>query len=363
MFLVPLSDLSLMISAAAYTRAFALNHGHDIAQDAPMPVFLFISAIFNAIFLVRVVRDLRQGSILSGSPAVAMLLSACAELVWVLPCFIQCMLIFFMGNDGIGDFSPNEAFGCDFQGFYSVVGSIAGMLSGMLIAVYTHKIANGFSMLGQDGLDSKLPSKKFTTIVAVSIFVLALLVAMLPIVAFGHYKNNNEGFCYIDWFDGAQSGIMFAITLPTFVITVAIYVRVLARGRWPNTLDIVLLLLSFISAWVLWLPASIMGFAQTPFPTGYHISGGVLGHAQALVNPYLYGIRWRDTLIGLGGGMVPSKTAMADSSQDTSGTADAVPSVSPTPASLPPSPPSSTSGLDGLSPKEPAPARKLAWEQ
>ena len=46
-----------------------------------------------------------------------------------------------------------------------------------------------------------------------------------------------------------------------------------------------LLLLSFITAWVLWLPASISGFAQLDFPTGYQITGGILGHAQALTPP------------------------------------------------------------------------------
>ena len=32
------------------------------------------------------------------------------------------------------------------------------------------------------------------------------------------------------------------------------------------------------------------------------IIGGVLGHAQALINPYLYGIRWRESVQQLGGG-------------------------------------------------------------
>eukprot|EP00966_Prymnesium_polylepis_P299830 6928652-Prymnesium_polylepis.1 len=89
------------------------------AGNAGMPTFLFVSAIANAVFLVRVVKDLRGDTALAGSPSVAMLLSACAELCWVLPCFIQCVLVFFVGDEELGDFSPLQSFGCDFQGFYS----------------------------------------------------------------------------------------------------------------------------------------------------------------------------------------------------------------------------------------------------
>ena len=131
-------------------------------------------------------------------------------------------------------FSPNESFGCDFQGFYSLVGSIAGMLSGLMIAAYTYMIACGETVLGQDAIRSRLPSKKTTSLVSLAIFGLALLIGMLVIVAFGHYRNNNEGFCYINWYKGAQSGIMFVITLPTFVAGIYLFVRVLMSGNWPN---------------------------------------------------------------------------------------------------------------------------------
>lgn len=77
-----------------------------------MPIFLFFSAITNFVFLVRVLKDLcTRSPVISGAPATAMLLSACAELCWVLPCFIQCLLIFVAGNDGLGDFSNNKSFG------------------------------------------------------------------------------------------------------------------------------------------------------------------------------------------------------------------------------------------------------------
>ena len=30
------------------------------------------------------------------------------------------------------------------------------------------------------------------------------------------------------------------------------------------------------------------------------IAGGIMGHAQALINPYVYGVRWRRSALALG---------------------------------------------------------------
>lgn len=180
------------------------------------------------------------------------------------------------------------SFRCDFQGFYSVLGSVAGMLSGTLIAVYTYLVANRGSSNDHYSVESKLPSKQATAILALSIFAFAVIVAMLPIIAFDHYINNDEGFCYINWYDGAQSSIMFVITLPTFVSTICVFSLILRKGQWPDRLGIWLMLMSFISAWVLWLPASIFGFTQTSFPRGYQIAGGILGHAQVFLAKLLF---------------------------------------------------------------------------
>jgi len=100
-------------------------------------------------------------------------------------------------------------------------------------------------------------------------------------------------------YNTGQAVTMLMLTAPTFIATIALLVHTLMRGGWPSRLDLVLLLISFSSAWVLWLPASIMGFAHAAFPRGYMIAGAILGHAQALVNPYLYGVRWRDSVLRL----------------------------------------------------------------
>ena len=74
-----------------------------------MPSFLFIAGIFNAVFIVRAIQDVRsKGQPMSGSPAVALLLAALSEWCWVLPCFVQCVIIFSNGY-------ARNSFACNFQ--------------------------------------------------------------------------------------------------------------------------------------------------------------------------------------------------------------------------------------------------------
>ena len=85
--------------------------------------------------------------------------------------------------------------------------------------------------------------------------------------------------------------------------------------------------------------------------------------AQALINPYLYGIRWRDSLLVVGGGAPTAlnKTAAIDSSVDSppeSASSPAVPMVPATPPSLPASPPGSTRPSSAATE-----GRKEAWAE
>ena len=102
------------------------------------------------------------------------------------------------------------------------------------------------------------------------------------------------------------------------------------------------------------------------FPRGFMLTGGILGHAQALINPYLYGIRWRDSLQLLGG--VQQLSADKSKAADEAAMPDMhVPATPASPPSLPPSPPASQS----LPPSPPASERdaipppadaRVAWE-
>ena len=195
-----------------------------------------------------------------------------------------------------------------------------------------------------------LPSPAKTVAVAVGIFVFSLVVALLPVVAIGPYSNTGDGFCYIDFSSTAQAAIIFVICLPTYIATLLLLG--LARPDWPDHLGLWLVALGFASAWLLWLPASIIGLAGGSFPHGFFITGGILGHAQALINPYIYGVRWRAALIKIdnpASAGVVGKGAKVDAIIAPSDVPSAAPDVAVTPAeaeaatppSVPPSPPTS----------------------
>merc|ERR1712146_760508 len=96
--------------------------------------------------------------------------------------------------------------------------------------------------------------------------------------------------------DTALSLILLLISAPSLLGSIGFLAHAGVCG-WPNPLDIGFLLLSSTAAWLLWPAASLMGLAGAAFPSGYMITGAILGHAQALINPYLYGVRWRHTVL------------------------------------------------------------------
>ena len=63
--------------------------------QAAMPAYLFIAMIANLAFIVRACKDAcgKKRPIARG-PAVAILTCAISELCWVVPCFVQCFVIF-----------------------------------------------------------------------------------------------------------------------------------------------------------------------------------------------------------------------------------------------------------------------------
>ena len=277
-----------------------------------MPVFLFASMLANILFLVRACKDAcGRNRPIAGGPAVAILTCAISELIWcpspcalwchasphlcsamhrrVVPCFVQCAMILFAGNGG--EWSPRRRTGCDIMGFYSQLGSLCSMLATLQVGVITYLASR----------NKQLPSKRAITAASASIFVLCTVVSLLPLTgATKPYALSDGGFCYIDWYDPPQAIIMLVISLPTMAAVVVLYGRAM-RGEWEKPLDLLLLIIGFLSAWVLWPPASIIGLARCTFPPHYMIAGGVLGHAQALINPYLYGVRWREALVRHGG--------------------------------------------------------------
>merc|ERR1711924_401229 len=133
---------------------------------------------------------------------------------------------------------------------------------------------------------------------AASIFGLALLIGILKLVgAIAPYKYTGDGFCYIDWSDEHASVPMLLITLNALVSVVALNAAA-SCGTWQPKVDLALYAVLFVAAYFFWpiigLSNLVGGFAV---PDGIPILGAVLGHSQALWNPWLYGIRWRTSVL------------------------------------------------------------------
>ena len=67
-----------------------------------MPMFLLVASVFNIAFLVVAAKDAWRAHD-GDTPQrhdgrIALLTMAVAELVWVLPCFVQCFLVWAGGN-------------------------------------------------------------------------------------------------------------------------------------------------------------------------------------------------------------------------------------------------------------------------
>jgi len=257
-----------------------------------MSLYLIFASLANAAFVVRAVLDCRGKAI--NKPAAVVLLSvALSELVWVLPCAVQCTIILIAGKGG--DWYPgNNGVGCDVMGLYSTFASVSGMLTAVSAAWLTKCMC----------IDS-LPEVARVIGFTVATFVAAILISTLPLMGVGDYRFY-EGFCYLDWYNVAQNVVLVTVVVAAFLSTFSFLLGAALKG-WPRA-EVLLMAVTFTSAWVLWLPASPIGLSGVAFPKGYMIAGGILGHSQALVNPFVYGIRWRNHVIGRGADVVASKT-------------------------------------------------------
>ena len=285
---------SLFSASAPTVQALAHTTTEDMVVDTAylgMFVFLLLGACANLPFFVRSLIDcFAHRPLARAMPAAppALLTTALAELLWVVPCLVQCGIQLFNGE---GAWSPaSSKIGCDIMGFYSTFASIGGMLSTLFVAALTFAwVSRGASLSG-----------RASAAMGALILSVSLLVSALPFMGVGTFKYTGEGFCYFDWHSPALASVMLVITLPTMIATIGLFGKALSIGGWPSRLDLILAILAFLSAWTLWLPASVIGLAGGAFPSHYMISGGIMGHAQALLNPYIYGIRWRVSALKAG---------------------------------------------------------------
>lgn len=273
------------------------------AELAIFPIYLFFASIANVVFLFFSARDCFDPNADKTSSRVLLALSI-AELIWVVPCWVQCLMN-WISNAGDVWWNPaasSYTTGCDIMGFYSVFASVSGMY---IVAVVAYV---SFQTL----VKNARPSPSTATILVVLSYLMALVQCLLPALGVGSFQFSGEGFCYIDWSNTAQAVCMEVVTYPIFFAVCywygccALYVAPVEEScaserplvRVPPRCWWWFLLLAYVSAWVLWLPAIFIGLDSSQeypamFPAGYMIAGGALGHAQALLNPFFYGVKWR----------------------------------------------------------------------
>merc|ERR1711907_80875 len=282
-----------------------MGRNMGVEENLIFPIYLFFASIANVAFLYVTIRDAFKGSLDQTSATILLALSI-AELIWVVPCWLQCLanLAVDAGNYWfVASNYKNDKTGCDITGFYSIFASVSGQLLVTLIAYVSYNLMVAKREVTQ-------------TVVSVGVtasYLIAFLLCLLPLCGVGSFKFSGEGFCYIDWTNTAQVVTMELVTWPCMAATLFFYGScALAPPAAPINEDDScvrgppspdprywwLLALAYASAWVLWIPAGFIGTLSDKeypdmFPAGYMIAGGTLGHLQAMLNPVLYGIFWR----------------------------------------------------------------------
>merc|ERR1711988_377397 len=285
-----------------------MGTAQPMARDTlwQLPVFLFFGSIANGVFLFMAIRDHATSTDVASTRALLAL--AVAELAWVLPCFLQCLLTLFSDGGLEWWVAGGSATGCDMMGFYSVFASVSGQMLVTQLAYITYSV-----LVRQQRVSSLM-----VTVATLVSFALALFVALLPFFGVGSFAFSGEGFCYIDWSNAGQAVIMELVTVPTMLATTFFFGSAALASDSTDVADATcvreppppprqwwwMFWAAYASAWVLWIPGAFIGLGSDEpfpemFPKGYMITGAVMGHLQALINPALYGLRWREWFMGV----------------------------------------------------------------
>lgn len=239
-----------------------------------MPIFLGIATIANGFMLVWAWQAWKRGSL---SEAVGLSTLMLADLIWCLPCFIQCV-----GTAAQGSFWGGDV-GCDVMGFYSAFATYSSQMATLLMAFLTYHFVF-FSVL-----------PKWTTVVltGVGIFGSSCILALLPLIGIGSFVPY-EGFCYVDYRNPVHCAVWLFIMLPCICGVFYCYLQIFRHSTQPQAIRRGLLGLWFVffCGWILGIPLIIIGMSGGKYPKGLNLVSAILGHFQNLVNPILYGVLW-----------------------------------------------------------------------
>jgi len=249
-------------------------------SSAPMAFYLAIASVANLTFLGRSVLDnIDNPKNQTVGRRRFLLFLSMTELAWVVPCFVQCFIVFVDGTDGA--WSPKqESSGCDLQGFYSVFSASSGQMMGVVAAYLTLQATKQKDAAGP-----------MVTFSCLAVSAASLLIALLPFMGVGEYKYSGEGFCYYDWYNDTHSSITFIVGLLCVSCGTAMFLMA------SSDLRLLMFPIAFVVGWFLWPIASMISLADGTIPDHMLLTGAILGHMQALLNPVIYGIIWRGMFI------------------------------------------------------------------
>uniref|UniRef100_A0A7S1J9V6 G-protein coupled receptors family 1 profile domain-containing protein n=1 Tax=Eutreptiella gymnastica TaxID=73025 RepID=A0A7S1J9V6_9EUGL len=249
-----------------------------------LPIYLGIATIANIYFTYRAFKAFQAGYVAEAAGMVILMLSGVA---WCVPCFIQCIGTAIQGE--FWGWGGSETVGCDVMGYYSAFATYSSQMATVLMAFITYAL-----------VFTTVPRWTLVVAAGVALFVVAAVVALLPLVGVGEYVKY-EGFCYIDYRNVPQCILWLVIMVPCVLAVLGMYVTVYRKDRIMTQplvrKGLLGLWFVFFCGWVLGVPLIVIGLANCNFPSGLNLTSAILGHGMNLVNPILYGWLWYNWFI------------------------------------------------------------------
>ena len=120
---------------------------------------------------------------------------------------------------------------------------------------------------------------------ALGLLILASCFASIPLWQGDGYRMTNAGFCYPDFTQPTQSGIMLAFVLFFLSVATVLWYQIGKIEFWCKYY------LIYAVTWSFWIPACSYGIAVgKDIPPPYLIIAAFLSHGNALANSFLYGM-------------------------------------------------------------------------
>ena len=219
----------------------------------------------------------------------AVLAMSLFDIPWIYLCMVQCWNNTFNGGNKLDQSNGNDSFGCNFMGWYMGFGLIAMMGSHCLVAYYLRNyllsLTTTHPLPCHNNSYNGMSTVKSVWMLAFGLFIVASCFASIPLWQGDGYRLTNAGFCYPDFTQPLQSGIMLGFVLVFLSLATVIWYQIGRVEFWCKYY------LIFVVTWSFWIPACSYGMAVgKDIPPPYLIIAAFLSHGNALANSFLYGM-------------------------------------------------------------------------